>query len=302
MPKITTLDIIRSKNKKPFTMLTAYDYLMAKIFDQSEIDVLLVGDSMGNVVYGYDSTIPVSMDQMTFHCSAVSKGAKSHSLVVGDMPFGSFGISTEKTVENAVRLIKEGGVGAIKVEGGTPRVHEIKACLDIGIPVMGHIGLTPQSIHKFGGHKVQGRSAEAADWLVKEAEVLTEAGCFSIVLEAVPWQVAKVITESISIPTIGIGAGPYCDAQVLVSPDALGLFDDFVPRFVKQFINLKEQIQSTLITIKEEISQKIYPTIAKHSYEMPSEALEKWARWNPSDNPVSKMSSVSGKEKEKIKT
>ncbi|MHA2363480.1 MAG: 3-methyl-2-oxobutanoate hydroxymethyltransferase [Candidatus Hodarchaeales archaeon] len=280
MQKVTTTKIAQSKNIEPFTMLTAYDYLTAKIFDQAGIDILLIGDSMGNVVYGYNSTIPVTLEQMIYHCQAVSNGAKTHSLIVGDMPFLTFGVKSEKTVENAGRLIKEGGAEAIKLEGGTARVEETKACIDVGIPVMGHIGLTPQSIHKFGGHKVQGRTADMAEYLIQEAHALVEAGVFSIVLEAVPWQVSKVITEQIPIPTIGIGAGPYCDGQVLVWPDALGLFDDFIPKFVKRFANLKENIIQAVDQYKTEVKNHDFPSL-KHSYEMPAEELEKWERWDP---------------------
>jgi len=277
--KVTTKSILESKGKKVMTMLTAYDYPMAKIFDQAGIDMLLVGDSMGHVVYGEHSTIPVTLDQIINHCKAVSKGATTHSLLIGDMPFLSYGVSLEKTIENAGRIMKEGYMEAVKLEGGSARSKEISACVEIGIPVMGHIGLTPQSVNKFGGYKVQGKSIEVAENLLNEAEALTKAGCFGIVLEAIPWQVAKVITETIAIPTIGIGAGPYCDAQVLVWQDALGLFDDFTPKFVKKFANVKSLIQDGVKAFKSETELKTFPDIKLHSYEFPEEELKKWNKW-----------------------
>ncbi|MFV2015100.1 MAG: 3-methyl-2-oxobutanoate hydroxymethyltransferase [Candidatus Heimdallarchaeota archaeon] len=279
MEKMTTTKVLQSKGKQKLTMLTAYDYLMAKLFDSAGIDILLVGDSMGHVVYGYGSTIPVTLKQTINHCKAVTAGAKTYSLIVGDMPFLSYGVSLEKTVENAGRIMKESNVEAVKLEGGSARSNEIEACIEIGIPVMGHLGLTPQSVNKFGGYKVQGKSIEMAEHLISEAEALTNAGCFSIVLEAVPWQVAKIITETISVPTIGIGAGPYCDAQVLVWPDALGLFDDFIPKFVKQFANVKEVMLEGLKNFKSEIKNGTFPDKVTHSYQFPENELKAWSRW-----------------------
>lgn len=278
MVRMTTAMVRQAKGKKPVTMLTAYDYPTARIFDQLGIDIMLVGDSMGNVVYGYDSTLPVTLEQTIYHCRAVRTGATTHSLVVGDLPFLTYGVSVEKTVENAGRVVKEGGAEAVKLEGGTARKDEIKACLDIGVPVMGHLGLTPQSVHKFGGYKVQGKSAQLADVLVEEAQELERAGCFSIVLEGIPWQVAKVITNEINIPTIGIGAGPHCDGQVLVWQDALGLFDDFVPKFVKQYANLKQTIAEAVAHYKSDVIEGHFPSVDQ-SYEMPPEELEKWSLW-----------------------
>lgn len=276
VPKMTTATVLQAKGKKKLTMLTAYDYPMAKIFDQSKIDILLVGDSMGNVFYGFNSTVPVTLDQIIDHCQAVVNGAKSYSLLVGDMPFGSFGVSTKQTVENAARIMKEGNVHAVKLEGGTARVKEIKACIDIGIPVMGHLGLTPQSINKFGGFKVQGRTAEMAEFLLSEALALEKAGCFAIVLEAIPWQVAKVITEKLKVPTIGIGAGVYCDGQVLVWQDAFGLFDDYTPKFVKKFLDLSEVVKKGVADYKNEVENKAYPDTTNHSYSIPDEELKKF--------------------------
>ena len=274
--KITTTTVLQAKGKRKMTMLTAYDYPMAKIFDQAHIDMILVGDSMGNVVYGYNSTIPVTLNQIIDHCQAVANGAKKYSLLIGDMPFLSYGVSTKQTVENAGRILKEGGMEAVKLEGGSARVKEIKACIDIGIPVMGHLGLTPQSVNKFGGFKVQGRTAEMAEWLLSEALALEKAGCFAIVLEAIPWQVAKVLTERLTIPTIGIGAGVHCDAQVLVWPDAFGLFDDYTPKFVKKFVNLSDIIKKGVEDYKKEVESQIYPDTSTNSYSLPEEELKKF--------------------------
>ncbi len=274
--KITTTGVTQSKGKRKLSMLTAYDYPMAKIFDESKIDILLVGDSMGSVFYGYKSTIPVTIDQIIDHCKAVSTGAKNYSLLVGDMPFLSYGVSVKQTVTNAGRILKEGNVEAVKLEGGSGRVDEIMACIDIGIPVQGHLGLTPQSVNKFGGHKVQGRTAEMAEFLLNEALALEKAGCFSIVLEAIPWQVAKVITEKLKIPTIGIGAGPFCDGQVLVWPDAFGLFDDFTPKFVKKFANLNEILKKSVNDYKKEVEAGTFPDTNTYAYNLAEEELKKF--------------------------
>jgi 3-methyl-2-oxobutanoate hydroxymethyltransferase len=232
MPKITVKDILSYKNVKKISMLTAYDFQLARIFDQAKVDLLLVGDSMGMVVYGESSTLPVTLTQTIFHTQAVARGANTYSLVIGDMPFLTFGVSIQETVRNAGRIIKEGRAEAVKLEGGASRVQEIHALKGVGIPVMGHIGLTPQSIHEFGGYKVQAKTSDLADQLIKEAKQLEVAGVFSIVLEAIPWQVAKEVTAELTIPTIGIGAGPFCDGQVLVGPDMLGFTPAPHPRFV----------------------------------------------------------------------
>jgi 3-methyl-2-oxobutanoate hydroxymethyltransferase len=287
--KMTTASVIQAKGKRKMTMLTAYDYPTAKIFDQAKIDMLLVGDSMGHVVYGYHSTIPVTLEQTIDHCKAVANGAKTYSLLVGDMPFLTYGVSIEQTIENAGRILKEGNMEAVKLEGGAARSEEIEACIDIGIPVMGHLGLTPQSVNKFGGYKVQGRTAEMAEFLLSEALALEKAGCFSIVLEAIPWQVAKVLTEKLKIPTIGIGAGIHCDAQVLVWPDALGLFDDFTPKFVKKYANLNEIIKNAVIEFKNEVESKIFPDTVIHSYNLPEDELKKF------------MDNIEKKESKKLK-
>lgn len=287
--KMTTVEVMNTKGKRKMTMLTAYDYPTAKLFDKAKIDMLLVGDSMGNTVYGYNSTIPVTLEQTIDHCQAVANGAKTYSLLVGDMPFLTYGVSVKQTVENAGRIMKEGKMECVKLEGGSARVKEIKSCIDIGIPVMGHLGLTPQSVNKFGGHKVQGRTAELAEYLLSEAQALEKAGCFAIVLEAIPWQVAKVISEKISIPTIGIGAGVHCDAQVLVWQDALGLFDDFTPKFVKKYANLSQVIMDGVLEYKKEVESSIFPDTHAQSYSLPEEELSKF------------LENIDKKEKKKLK-
>ncbi|OLS19405.1 MAG: 3-methyl-2-oxobutanoate hydroxymethyltransferase [Candidatus Heimdallarchaeota archaeon LC_3] len=275
--KITSRDIISFKNSKKISMLTAYDYQFARILDDAKIDILLVGDSLGMVMYGETSTLPVTLEQAIMHTKAVSKGATNHSLVVGDMPFLTFGVSKEETIRNAGRFIKEGRAEAIKLEGGFSRVEEVHALKDIGIPVMGHLGLTPQSFHDLGGYKVQGKSVEIANKIIKEALALEEAGVFSIVLEAIPWQLSKVITNKIQIPTIGIGAGLFCDGQVLVTHDMLGLTPSPHPRFVKQYVNLEKQIQDAVNLFKIDIENGKYPS-SEHQYAMSDEEYQNWKK------------------------
>jgi 3-methyl-2-oxobutanoate hydroxymethyltransferase len=218
-------------------MLTAYDYPTALAMDRAGVDAILVGDSLGMVVLGYDTTLPVTMDDMLHHCKAVARGAKSAHLV-GDMPFLSYQVSPAEAVRNAGRFLQEAGMDAVKLEGGANMAVTIEAIVSAGIPVMGHIGLTPQSVHQLGGFKTQGKSAEAARRLVEDAQRLEEAGCYALVLEAIPDRVAELITRRLRIPTIGIGAGLGCDGQVLVTHDLLGLFDRFTPKFVKQYARL----------------------------------------------------------------
>lgn len=265
MKKKTVLDIMEMKKKgEPITMLTAYDFVLGSILDEAGTDLLLVGDTMGMVVHGHSSTLPVTLDDSIRHTQAVARGVKS-AMVIGDLPFGTFQVSTEEAVRNAIKLVKVGKAESIKLEGGSEREGAIKGILDAGIPVMGHLGLTPQSVHKFGGFKVQGRTEEAANYLLEEAKNLEEAGVFSLVLEAIPWKVAKLITESLTIPTIGIGAGPYCDGQVLVTYDMLGYFD-FKAKFVKRYLNLKEQILGAVQEYNKEVREKIFPD-KSYSYE-----------------------------------
>ncbi|PWI48849.1 3-methyl-2-oxobutanoate hydroxymethyltransferase [Candidatus Heimdallarchaeota archaeon B3_Heim] len=267
MKKKTVLDIMEMYDSgKKITMLTAYDYVMASILNEAETDMLLVGDTMGMVVYGQKTTLQVTLEDSIRHTQAVARGAKS-AMVIGDLPFGTFQVSREEAIKNSVKLMQLGRAEAIKLEGGSERISAIEGILDAGIPVMGHLGLTPQSFHKFGGFKVQGRSEETAKKLVEEARALEEAGIFSLVLEAIPWEVAKEITESISIPTIGIGAGPYCSGQVLVTYDMLGYFD-FKAKFVKRYANLKDQILSAIQEYNKEVRNKSFPDLS-YSYEMP---------------------------------
>jgi 3-methyl-2-oxobutanoate hydroxymethyltransferase len=248
------------------TMMTAYDYPTASLVDQAEIDTILVGDSLGMVVLGYESTVPVTMEEMLHHCRAVCRGAKQ-SFVIGDMPFMSYQVSVEKAVENAGRFIKDAGCESVKLEGGSEMAHVVKAIVDAGIPVCAHIGLTPQTATKLSGFKVQGKDAEGARALVNSAKDLEEAGAFMIVLECIPDQVASKITNELNIPTIGIGAGKYCDGQVLVYHDLVGLFERFTPKMVKQYINLAPQIREALIQYRKEVEKGIFPG-PEHSFTM----------------------------------
>jgi 3-methyl-2-oxobutanoate hydroxymethyltransferase len=252
----------RKERGERFVMLTAYDYPTAQILDEAGIPVLLVGDSLGQVVLGYDSTIPVTMDEMLHHCRAVSRGARN-ALIVGDMPFMSYQTSLEEGLRNAGRFLKEGGAHTVKIEG--PQAELASVMADRGIPVMGHLGLTPQSVHLFGGYKVQGRTDEQAVRIKMWAKELEEAGAFALVLECVPAALAAEITASLSIPTIGIGAGPDCDAQVLVVNDLLGLTDGPGPKFVKRYANVRETITEAARRYAEEVAAGVYPD-EDHSY------------------------------------
>lgn len=256
--------IEKKANNEKITMLTAYDYSTAKILDEAGVDVLLVGDSLAMVALGYDSTIPVTMDEMLHHTRAVSKGVKN-ALVVGDMPFMSYQISKKDAIKNAGRFLKEAGANAVKLEGGREVAKKVRKIVDAGIPVMGHLGLTPQSVNQLGGYKVQGKEEKAAKKIISDAKELEEAGVFSIVLECVPSELAKIITESVSIPTIGIGAGVHCDGQVLVTNDMLGMFTDFTPKFVKQYAKLHEEIKASVEEYISDIKLGKFPT-KKHSF------------------------------------
>ena len=245
-----------------FVMLTAYDFPTAQILDEAGVPVLLVGDSLAQVVLGYDTTIPVSVDEMLHHTRAVARGARN-ALIVGDMPFGTYGGSVERGIENAIRFMKEGQAHAVKFEG--PQMDLVEQLSKIGVPVMAHLGLTPQSVHLFGGYKVQGRSEEQADNIVRWAKELEEAGAFSLVLECVPSELAARITRALSIPTIGIGAGPDCDAQVLVIHDLLGMTPGKPPKFVKRYANLREEISHAAKRYADEVARGEYPG-PEHSY------------------------------------
>lgn len=271
LPKLSVQDIVNMKGgESKITMLTAYNYPFAKILDEIEIDIILVGDTLGMVEHGNPTTLPVTLEESISATKAVARGATSHSLVIGDLPFLTFGVSVEKTVENAGRLAKEGNAEAIKLEGGRERATEITAIMEIGLPVMAHIGLTPQSIYKFGGFKVQGTTEIAAKRLIEDAKIVEKAGAFSLVLEAIPWQLGKYITETLTIPTIGIGAGPYCDGQVLVTYDMLGFFEEFKPKFVKRYANLKATVQEAVLQYREEVRKGKFPTIDEFSYHGPT--------------------------------
>ena len=266
-----TFAAAKAKGEK-LSMLTAYDYSTAKLEDESGINGILVGDSLGNVVLGYEDTVSVTMEDMIHHGAAVARGAKN-ALVVVDMPFMSYEVTVEEAVRNAGRLMKEGRAGAVKLEGGVRVAEQIRAIVKAGIPVMGHIGLTPQSINVFGGFKVQGKSEEAARALLADAKAVEEAGAFAVVIEAVPAALAQMITDAVSIPTIGIGAGAGCDGQILVYQDMLGMFSDFTPKFVKRYANVGEVMREAFANYAAEVASGAFPT--EHTYKIKDDVLEK---------------------------
>jgi 3-methyl-2-oxobutanoate hydroxymethyltransferase len=248
----------KKKRGEKIAVLTAYDATMARLLERAGIDVLLVGDSLGMVVLGYETTLPVTLDAMVHHTAAVSRGA-SRALVVADMPFLTFQISVTEAVRNAGRLIQEGGAAAVKIEGGAAVVDVAQRLVEIGIPVMGHLGLLPQSIHQLGGYRRQARLEQDAEKLIADARALEQAGVFAIVLESIPAEVARAATAALAIPTIGIGAGPYCDGQVLVSYDAFGLFDGAVPPFVKQYASLGEEMVAAAKAYAKDVREGRFP-------------------------------------------
>ncbi len=272
---INQIKDMKQKGEK-ITMLTAYDYSTAKIVDEVGIPLILVGDSLGMVVLGYESPIPVTMEDMLHHTKAVVRGTKQ-AMVVGDMPFMTYHINIDETLKNAARFIQGGGAQAIKLEGGITVAEKVRRIVECGIPVMGHIGLTPQSIHQFGGFKVQGRTPEAAVKMLKDAQALEEAGAFAIVLETVPTPLATLITRKISIPTIGIGAGIGCDGQVQVINDILGSFADFVPKHAKQYAKLTDIMSSAITEYYNEVKAGTFPT-AKQSFSMDESILAELAK------------------------
>jgi 3-methyl-2-oxobutanoate hydroxymethyltransferase len=272
--KVTPVDVQAMKKQgKRITMLTAYDYPMALLEDRAGIDIILVGDSLAMTVLGYENTLPVTMDEMIHHTKAVVRGAK-HPLIIGDMPFMSYNSSEREAILNAGRFMKEAGADAVKLEGGASVKETVKAIVRGGIPVMGHIGLTPQTISMLGGFKVQGKDAQAAQKIIDDALALQDAGAFSVLLEAVPAPIAKMVTERLTVPTIGIGAGVYCDGQVLVVHDMLGLFDRFTPKFAKKYVNLSEVILKALDAYKEEVIKGEFPT-DQHSFHIDEKELGK---------------------------
>jgi 3-methyl-2-oxobutanoate hydroxymethyltransferase len=272
--KVTPVDVQAMKKQgKRITMLTAYDYPMALLEDRAGIDIILVGDSLAMTVLGHENTLPVTMDEMLHHTRAVARGAK-HCLILGDMPFMSYNTSEREAIHNAGRFMKEAGADAVKLEGGASVKETVRAIVRGGIPVMGHIGLTPQTISMLGGFKVQGKDAQAAQKIIDDALALQDAGAFSVLLEAVPAPIAKMVTERLTVPTIGIGAGVHCDGQVLVVHDMLGLFDRFTPKFAKKYVNLSEVILKALDAYKEEVIKGEFPT-DQHSFHIDEKELDK---------------------------
>src|SRR6266404_2457870 len=255
--RVPDLALMKERGER-IVMLTAYDATMARLLDRAGIDLLLVGDSLGNVILGLDTTIPVSLDAVLHHTRAVTQGA-SRALVVADMPFLTYQVSVEQDMRNAARLFQEGGAAAVKIEGGRPVAETVRRLTAAGLPVMGHVGLTPQHVHRLGGMRQQAREEEAAQELIRDALALEDAGAFAVVVEAVPDAVAEAVTSRLKIPTIGIGAGPHCDGQVLVSYDVLGLFDTFVPPFAKQYAHLGQQILNAVSHYAEEVRQGVFP-------------------------------------------
>ncbi|MCL4439117.1 MAG: 3-methyl-2-oxobutanoate hydroxymethyltransferase [Firmicutes bacterium] len=272
--RITVSHFMQAKREgRPVTMLTAYDFPMGRLVDAAGIDSILVGDSLGNVVLGYGSTIPVTMDDMVHHVKAVTRGVQ-RALVVADLPFLSYHLSREESVRNAGRMLQEGGAQAVKLEGGQEVAEAIKAMVTAGIPVVGHLGLTPQSVLTMGGYKVQGKDEAAARKLLDDARAVQEAGAFALVLECVPTPLARLVTEKLDIATIGIGAGPYCDGQVLVTHDLLGLYGGNSPKFVKRYANLNGEIMKALQSYREEVESRSFPG-PEHGFSMPEEVIEK---------------------------
>jgi 3-methyl-2-oxobutanoate hydroxymethyltransferase len=265
--KLTIQDIVLMKqNGERISMLTAYDASFAGLIDAAGIDMVLVGDSLGMVLLGYDSTIPVTMEEMLHHCRAASRGVK-RAVLVGDMPFMSYQVSESDAITNAGRFLKEAGCDAVKLEGGTEVCDTVKAIVKAGIPVMGHIGLTPQTASQLGGYKVQGRDADSARLLLQSARDLEAAGAFAIVLECIPAQLSEAITSAVAMPTIGIGAGKHCDGQVLVTHDMVGMFEKFIPSFVKQYVNLAPQIKKAVGAYRQEVKNGNFPA-EEHSFAM----------------------------------
>jgi 3-methyl-2-oxobutanoate hydroxymethyltransferase len=272
--KVTISDLMAKKEQgKKITMLTAYDYPTAQMVDQAAIDTILVGDSLGMVVLGYTSTVPVSMDEMIHHTKAVTRGTK-YAFVIGDMPFMSYQTGITQAIANAGRFMKEGECDAVKLEGGSEVAHIVKAIVTAGVPVCGHIGLTPQTVTQLSGFKVQGKDAESARNLITSAKDLEKAGAFMVVMECIPDVLASKITGELHIPTIGIGAGRYCDGQVLVYHDLVGLFERFTPKFVKQYLKLGPMIIEALKGYKKDVEQGLFPG-EEHTFKMSEEEAEK---------------------------
>ncbi len=282
--KVTTVTFrLKAARGETLTMLTAYDYPVAAAVDRAGIDSILVGDSLGMVVLGYDNTLPVTMEEMLHHCRAVARGSE-YALLIADMPFMSYQASVAEAVRNAGRFLKEGGMDAVKLEGGRQRTEAISAIVGSGIPVQGHLGLTPQSVHQLGGFSPQAKTSEAAIRLLEDAQILEQAGCFSIVLENIPARLGELVTGRLEIPTIGIGAGPGCNGQVLVTYDILGLFDRFTPRFAKKYADFHSEMARAFSTYKEEVESGQFPA-EEHTLEMLEEERVRVEEWlNKSGN------------------
>jgi len=271
--KRTVQDFIEmKKNGEKISMLTAYDASFGALIDAAGIDMVLVGDSLGNVLLGYESTVPVTMEEMLHHCKAVRRGVKQ-AFLIGDMPFMSYQISERDAIANAGRFLKEAGCDAVKLEGGSEVCDTVRAIVRAGIPLVGHIGLTPQTASQLGGYKVQGRDVESARKMLQSAKDLEEAGAFSIVLECIPTQLSEVITNAVSIPTIGIGAGKFCDGQVLVTHDMVGMFEKFIPSFVRQYASLAARIKKAVADYRDEVKNGIFPD-EEHSFNMELDVKE----------------------------
>jgi 3-methyl-2-oxobutanoate hydroxymethyltransferase len=272
--KVTIPALFELKEKgEPISMVTAYDCPTARLADRVGIDVVLVGDSVANNVLGYESTVPVTLEEMLHHTRAVRRGVE-RALLVGDMPFLSYQVSVEQAIESAGRFLKEAGADAVKIEGGEEMAERVEALDRMGIPVMGHIGLLPQRVSQTGGYRVQGREEAQAKRLLHDAKVLEEAGAFSLILELIPWQLAKLVTESVQIPTIGIGAGPYCDGQVLVFHDLVGLSERKL-KLAKRYAELGEIIEKALSEYSDDVKNHRFPTVEEHSFSMPEDVLER---------------------------
>jgi 3-methyl-2-oxobutanoate hydroxymethyltransferase len=271
--KVTVPDFRRKKERRqPITVLTAYDYPTALAIDRAGLDAILVGDSLGMVVLGYSSTLPVTMEDMLHHCQAVKRAAQS-ALLIGDMPFMSYQVSPQEALRNAGRFLQEAGMDAVKLEGGRERLEAVSMIVGAGIPVMGHLGLTPQSINQFGGFRPQGRTPSAAQRLLEDARLLEQAGCFSLVLESIPARLAALVSSQLSIPTIGIGAGAGCDGQVLVTHDLLGLFERFTPKFVRRYANFYTEMVGAFSAYKDDVEKRQFPA-PENTVEM---ADDEWA-------------------------
>lgn len=274
MNKFTTASFLKAKRDgEKISMLTAYDYSMAKLIDEAGVDSILVGDSLGMVVLGYENTLQVTVDDIIHHTKAVTRGAK-RALVIADMPFLSYHVSVEDSVRNAGRLIQEGNAHAVKLEGGAEVIDKVEAIVKAQIPVIGHLGLTPQSVNVMGGFKVQGKDEAQAKKIIEDAKLLEKAGAFAIVLECVPEKLAKIVTESVSISTIGIGAGKDCDGQVLVTQDMLGMFSDFIPKFVKKYSEVGISIKDGVKGYIQEMKEGVFPA-EKHTFTIDEETLKK---------------------------